>query len=79
MHSTIVVHAADTLLALNRVISLLRGRHFAVTSFATGPDESRGLARITIVVDTATTPAARVVACLEKLQDVKTVRIAEPV
>ena len=52
-HATIVADAQDSLVTLNRVVSLLRGRCFAVVSFTAAKSHRPGIARLTIVVDAA--------------------------
>lgn len=78
MYATIVADAQDSVLTLNRVASLLRGRCFAVVSLTAAKSHRPGLARLTIVVDAARTRPARVAACLAKLADVCNVRQLDP-
>jgi acetolactate synthase-1/3 small subunit len=59
------------------VVSLLRGRCFAVVSFTAAKSHRPGIAHLTIVVDTARTKAGRVAARLAKLADVWNVRELE--
>lgn len=77
-YATIVADAQDSMLTLNRVVSLLRGRCFAVVSFTAARSHRPGIARLTIVVDGARTRPARVAACLAKLADVWNVNQLEP-
>ena len=77
-HATIVASARDSVLAINRVVSLLRGRCFAVVSFTAAKSHQPGIARLTIVVDAALTRPARVAACLAKLDDVWNVSQLDP-
>ena len=72
---TLVADAEDSLIAINRVISLLRAKHFAVVSVATARTRAHGTVRLTIVVDAERTTPDRVVACLGKLEDVWNVAV----
>lgn len=78
-HVTLVADADDTLITINRVISLLRVRRFAVVSVATARTRTSGVARLTIVIDAARTPSGRVIASLAKLADVRNVVELDPV
>ena len=75
---TLVADAEDTLITINRVISLLRARRFAIVSVATARIREHGKVRLTIVVDAETTRPDRVVACLAKLEDVWNVAVFDP-
>lgn len=77
-YATIVADAQDSVLTLNRVVSLLRGRCFAVVSVTAAKSHRPGVARVTIVVDAARTRPARVAACLAKLADVWNVSQLDP-
>ena len=74
----IVVSTHHTLQALNRVVSLLRGRDFAVDSLTVTGSERPDVTRLTIAVDTARTSPERVSACLEKLEEVRSVKQVRP-
>ena len=78
-HVTLVADADDTLITINRVISLLRVRRFAVVSIATARTHTPGVARLTIVIDADRTPSGRVTASLAKLADVRNVVELDPV
>lgn len=78
-HATVVADAQDSSVTLNRVVSLLRGRRFAVVSFTAARSHVPSIARLTIVVDAAHTRPGRVAACLAKLADVWNVQELEPV
>jgi acetolactate synthase-1/3 small subunit len=73
----IVASALNTLQALNRVVSLLRGRDFQVESLAVARSERSDVARLTIVIDTTRTRPERVTACLDKLEEVWGARCVE--
>lgn len=75
---TLVADADDSLITINRVISLLRAKRFAVVSVATARVRAPGRVRLTIVVDAETTGPDRVVACLAKLEDVWNVAAIDP-
>lgn len=77
MQTTIIVIAADTLPALNRIVSLLRGRNFGVESITIGHAGAE-TSHITLVLDTSRTPARRMIACLERLHEVRRVYMVEP-
>jgi acetolactate synthase-1/3 small subunit len=77
MHVMIVASARNTFQALNRVVSLLRGRDFHVESLAVARSEHSEVVRLTIVVDPTRTRAERVASCLEKLEEVWSVRRIE--
>jgi acetolactate synthase I/III small subunit len=77
MDAMIVASAQNTLHALNRVVSLLRGRDFHVESLAVGRSERSGVARVTIVIDATRTRPERVASCLERLEEVWSVRRVE--
>jgi len=72
---TLVADAEDTLITINRVISLLRAKRFAVVSVSTARILAQGRVRLTIVVDAEATSPAWVVACLAKLEDVWNVAV----
>lgn len=77
MQAMIVASALNTLQALNRVVSLLRGRDFHVESLAVARSERSDVARLTIVVDATRTRPDRVASCLDKLEEVWGVRRVE--
>jgi acetolactate synthase-1/3 small subunit len=64
-----VASVQDSLHALNRVVSLLRGRHFQVRSIATARSETPQVARVSIVVDASQPKPQRLAAHLEKLEE----------
>jgi acetolactate synthase-1/3 small subunit len=67
---TVVASACDTLDALNRVVSTLRGRDFRVVSLSSARSEQPDMARLTIVIDAAQTRPSRVASCLNRLEEV---------
>jgi acetolactate synthase-1/3 small subunit len=77
MHAMIVASSLNTLQALNRVVSLLRGRDFHVESLAVARSERSDVSRLTIVVDATRTRPERVASCLDRLEDVWSVRRVE--
>ena len=77
MQTIIVASALNTLHALNRVVSLLRGRDFQIESFAVARSERSDVARLTLVVDRSRTRPDRVATCLDKLEEVWGVRRVE--
>ena len=66
-HHTFAVYVEDQPGVLNRVSSLFRRRGFNIHSLSVGNSESAGISRMTIVVPTDPTGAARIRALLEKL------------
>jgi acetolactate synthase I/III small subunit len=64
-----VASIQDSLQALNRVVSLLRGRHFQVKSITRSRSERPEVARLTIVVDDSQPKPHRVASHLEKLEE----------
>jgi acetolactate synthase-1/3 small subunit len=64
---TFAVYVEDQPGVLNRVSSLFRRRGFNIHSLSVGNSESAGISRMTIVVPTDPTGAARIRALLEKL------------
>jgi acetolactate synthase-1/3 small subunit len=64
---TIVAKVADQPGVLNRVASLFRRRAFNIESLTVGGSEAPAYSRMTLVVDTARTPAHLVAANLRKL------------
>ncbi len=78
MHALMVASTHNTLHALNRVVSLLRGRDFAIESLTVARSARPDVTRLTIAVDTARTSPERVSTCLEKLEDVWGVRRVAP-
>jgi acetolactate synthase I/III small subunit len=66
-HHTFAVYVEDQPGVLNRVSSLFRRRGFNIHSLSVGNSESAGISRMTIVVPTDSTGAARIRALLEKL------------
>jgi acetolactate synthase-1/3 small subunit len=77
MATIIVASARNTLQALNRVVSLLRGRDFLVESISVARSERSDVSRLAIVVDETRTRPARVTSCLEKLEEVWSTRLVE--
>jgi acetolactate synthase small subunit len=63
----------NSLLSLNRVVSLLRGKRFDVISLSATLAPQPGGATLTIVLNCDQSGARRAVHCLEKLQDVLSV------
>jgi acetolactate synthase-1/3 small subunit len=70
MLHTFIVHVEDRPGVLNRVASLFRRRAFNITSLTVGPTDKAGVSRMTIVVDTDESAAARIEANLYKLVSV---------
>src|SRR5688500_18824063 len=77
MNAIIVASAGNTLQALNRLISLLRGRDFHIESLAVARSERSDVSRLTIVVDATRTRPDRVASCLQRLEEVWSVRRVE--
>jgi acetolactate synthase-1/3 small subunit len=77
MNVTVVASVRNTLDALNRVVSMLRGRDFRVVSLSSARSEQPDMARLTIVVDAAHTRPSRVASCLNRLEEVWGVRQVE--
>jgi acetolactate synthase small subunit len=77
MSAIIVASARNTLQALNRVVSILRWRDFHVESMAVTRSERSEVTRLAIVVDTTRTRPERVASCLDKLEEVWSVRRVE--
>ena len=67
MKHTIVARVLDQPGVLNRVASLFRRRAFNIESLTVGGSEERDYSRMTLVVDTARSPAHLVAANLRKL------------
>ncbi len=67
MKHTLVATVLDQPGVLNRVASLFRRRSFNIESLTVGHTETEEVSRMTIVVDTARSPAAIVAANLRKL------------
>jgi len=67
MKHTLVAKVADQPGVLNRVASLFRRRAFNIESLTVGGSEDQDFSRMTLVVDTARTPAHLVAANLRKL------------
>ena len=67
MKHTIVAKVADQPGVLNRVASLFRRRAFNIESLTVGGSEAKDFSRMTLVVDTARSPAHLVAANLRKL------------
>ena len=67
MNHTLVARVEDHPGVLNRVASLFRRRAFNIKSLTVGGSEEKDYSRMTIVVDTAQTPARLVEANLLKL------------
>jgi len=70
MYSTVVATAENTLQALNRLVSVLRGRNFRIVSITTGRTQNSATNYTTIVADSTHTKAERIVSCLNKLDEV---------
>jgi len=69
MSFLVVASVQDSLQALNRVVSLLRGRHFQVKSITSARSERPNVARLSIVVDESQPRPHRVASNLEKLEE----------
>ena len=78
MTSMLVASARGSLQALNRVVSLLRGRDFQIASLATMASEESDVVRFAVVLDSSRTRPARVSSCLDKLEEVWSVRELQP-
>jgi acetolactate synthase-1/3 small subunit len=78
MMSMLVASARGSLQALNRVVSLLRGRDFRLASLTTMASEASDVVRFAILVDASRTRPARVSSCLDKLEEVWSVRELQP-
>ena len=78
MTSILVASARGSLQALNRIVSLLRGRDFQIASLTTARSEVGDVVRVTIDVDTLRTRPMRVASCLDKLEEVWSVRQFQP-
>ena len=63
---------------MNRVVSLLRGRDFAIEWLTVSRSERPDVTRLTMAVDTARTSPQRVSTCLEKLEEVWSVKQVRP-
>jgi acetolactate synthase-1/3 small subunit len=74
----LVASARGSLQALNRIVSLLRGRDFQIESLTATRSETSDVIRIAIGVDASRTRAGRVAACLDKLEEVWSVRQFQP-
>ena len=74
MHALIVASAQNTLHALNRIVSVLRGRDFHVESLSVARSERPDVARVTLLLDATRTRPDRVASCLDKLEEVWSVR-----
>ena len=75
---TFVVYVEDKPGVLNRVASLFRRRAFNIESLTVGHTETKGVSRMTIVVDTDTNGARRLEANLYKLVNVLRVTDLRP-
>jgi acetolactate synthase I/III small subunit len=78
MTTMLVASARGSLQALNRVVSLLRGRDFHISSLTTMASETSEIVRFAIAVDTSRTRPARVSSCLDKLEEIWSVRELQP-
>jgi acetolactate synthase-1/3 small subunit len=78
MTTMLVASARGSLQALNRVVSLLRGRDFRIFSLNSTVSETSDVVRLAIAVDSSQTRAARVLSCLDKLEEVWGVRQLQP-
>ena len=74
---TIVVLADNTLATLNRIISVLRARRFDVLSMTPARTPTADLQGISIVIGSSLVPVQRIVACLDKIEEVNAVRTIE--
>ncbi len=74
----LVASVHDSLQALNRVVSLLRGRQFAIDTLTLARSEQPEMARLTLVVNDSQSKPERVASCLEKLEEVSIVHEAHP-
>jgi acetolactate synthase-1/3 small subunit len=72
MNTTLIASVQDSLQSLNRIVSLLRGRNFAIDSLTLARSERPGVARLTLSVK-APSRAQRVMSCLDKLEEVLTI------
>lgn len=70
MKSTIVALVEDKPGVLTRVASLFRRRAYNIESLTVGHTENKGVSRMTIVVDSTSTDAQKVVQNLQKLVNV---------
>jgi acetolactate synthase-1/3 small subunit len=77
MSEIIVASARNTLHALNRVVSIIRGRAFHVESMAVTRSERSDMTRLAIIVDATRTRPERVASCLDRLEEVWSVRRVE--
>jgi acetolactate synthase-1/3 small subunit len=68
---TLSVLVEDNPWSLTRVAALLARRRFTVDSLSVGPSERAGVARVTVVVDSARQPVSQIAAQLTKLYDVR--------
>jgi acetolactate synthase-1/3 small subunit len=78
MHAMLVASTRNTLHALNRIVSLLRGRDFEIVSLTTGRSDIPDVGCLTVVASTARARPQRVASCLEKLEDVWSVEEVQP-
>jgi acetolactate synthase small subunit len=78
MTTMLVASARGSLQALNRVVSLLRGRDFHIASLTTMASETSEVVRFAIAVDASRTRPARVSSCLDKLEEIWSVREVRP-
>jgi acetolactate synthase small subunit len=76
--STLVVVADDTMETLNRIVSVLRARRYRIVTLTLVPGDWPGLATLTIGLDPTTGAAAPAQRYLERIEEVKQVRIATP-
>jgi acetolactate synthase-1/3 small subunit len=72
MNTTLIASVQDSLQSLNRIVSLLRGRNFAIDSLTLARSERPGVARLTLSVKAPSRPQ-RVISCLDKLEEVLTI------
>ncbi len=71
-----VASVHDSLQALNRIVSLLRGRQFSIDAMTLARTEQPAVARLTLVVNEAQPKPQRVATCLDKLEEVVSIREA---
>jgi acetolactate synthase small subunit len=73
--STLVVIADHTMEALNRIISVLRARRYRIVALTLAAYNRPGLVRLTIGLDPAAGTALRAVPYLERIEEVREVRV----
>ena len=78
MPSIFVASVQDSLHALNRIVSVLRGRNFRIDSVMMARSERPDVARLTVVVDESQARPQRVASCLDKLEEVWSISEVHP-